>query len=95
MEHIDFLIKGRTVHQKTPSLSKLGLAGVFYEQMHPVLHVFSLSDMAGIIPEDEEEYDDCVPMKQPTNHSAPIDDDIYEELPGFWCICTLLLFIHF
>ncbi len=58
--------------------------------------------MGGVIPEDEEEYDDCLTMNQPTNHSEPIDDDIYEELPGlllnflfFWCICTLLLFIHF
>lgn len=38
--------------------------------------------MGGVIPEDEEEYDDCLPMNQPTNHPAPIDDDIYEELPG-------------
>uniref|UniRef100_A0A8C2CMD2 Src kinase-associated phosphoprotein 2 n=1 Tax=Cyprinus carpio TaxID=7962 RepID=A0A8C2CMD2_CYPCA len=38
-------------------------------------------DMGGVIPEDEEEYDDCLPMNQPTNHPAPIDDDIYEELP--------------
>uniref|UniRef100_A0A671KYK5 Src kinase associated phosphoprotein 2 n=1 Tax=Sinocyclocheilus anshuiensis TaxID=1608454 RepID=A0A671KYK5_9TELE len=38
-------------------------------------------NMGGVIPEDEEEYDDCLPMNQPTNHPAPIDDDIYEELP--------------
>lgn len=34
--------------------------------------------MGGIIPEDEDEYDDCVSSSMP----APIDDDIYEELPG-------------
>ena len=36
--------------------------------------------MSGIIPEDEDEadetYDDVGPVPQ------PIDDDIYEELPG-------------
>ncbi|KAA0703035.1 Src kinase-associated phosphoprotein 2 [Triplophysa tibetana] len=41
---------------------------------------FLIKDMGGIIPEDEEEYDDCgainsLPMP------APIDEDIYEELP--------------
>lgn len=58
--------------------------------MHHDLHVFSLSDMGGVIPEDEEEYDDCLTMNQPTNHSEPIDDDIYEELPGL-----LLNFLFF
>uniref|UniRef100_A0A672MMU5 Src kinase-associated phosphoprotein 2 n=1 Tax=Sinocyclocheilus grahami TaxID=75366 RepID=A0A672MMU5_SINGR len=42
---------------------------------------FLIKDMGGVIPEDEEEYDDCLPMNHPTNHPAPIDDDIYEELP--------------
>ncbi|XP_055065605.1 src kinase-associated phosphoprotein 2 [Misgurnus anguillicaudatus] len=48
---------------------------------------FLIKDMGGIIPEDEEEYDDCMPASKPTasmpiaSIPAPIDDDIYEELP--------------
>lgn len=49
--------------------------------MHRVLFVFSLSDMGGVIPEDEEEYDDCLTVTQ-SSMPEPIDDDIYEELPG-------------
>lgn len=37
--------------------------------------------MGGIIPEDEEEYDDCLTVSQ-SAMPAIIDDDIYEELPG-------------
>ncbi|RXN33398.1 src kinase-associated phospho 2 [Labeo rohita] len=42
---------------------------------------FLIKDMGGVIPEDEEEYDDCLPMSKPSM-AAPIDDDIYEELPA-------------
>ena len=42
-----------------------------------IIHV----DMSGIIPEDEDEeqeiYDDAEPLSP-----LPIDEDIYEELPG-------------
>lgn len=42
-------------------------------------------DMTGIIPEDEDEeqgmYDDVGPIED-TADSEPIDEDIYEELPG-------------
>ncbi len=48
--------------------------------------------MGGVIPEDEEEYDDCLTMNQPTNHSEPIDDDIYEELPGLLSISYFLVY---
>ncbi|XP_026855851.2 src kinase-associated phosphoprotein 2 [Electrophorus electricus] len=43
---------------------------------------FVMKDLEGIIPlEDEEEmYDDCLPMN-PAAMSEPTDDDIYEELP--------------
>lgn len=39
--------------------------------------------MEGIIPleEDTETYDDCLPLSAATM-PEPIDDDIYEELPG-------------
>lgn len=43
--------------------------------------------MEGIIPLEEEQdfYDDCLPLNMNVNTApmpAPIDDDIYEELPG-------------
>lgn len=43
----------------------------------------SYTDMEGIIPLEEEQdtYDDCVPMSA-ANMPPPIDEDIYEELPG-------------
>uniref|UniRef100_A0A671KYQ6 Src kinase-associated phosphoprotein 2 n=1 Tax=Sinocyclocheilus anshuiensis TaxID=1608454 RepID=A0A671KYQ6_9TELE len=41
---------------------------------------FLIKDMGGVIPEDEEEYDDCLTVTQ-SSIPAPIDDDIYEELP--------------
>ncbi|XP_056619185.1 src kinase-associated phosphoprotein 2 [Triplophysa dalaica] len=41
---------------------------------------FLIKDMGGIIPEDEEEYDDCGPISS-SAVPAPIDEDIYEELP--------------
>ncbi|XP_039974901.1 src kinase-associated phosphoprotein 2 isoform X2 [Xiphias gladius] len=46
---------------------------------------FVLKDMSGVIPEEEEEeeqemYDDVGPMAD-TVEPAPIDEDIYEELP--------------
>ncbi|XP_067305860.1 src kinase-associated phosphoprotein 2 [Pseudorasbora parva] len=41
---------------------------------------FCIKDISGIIPEDEEEYDDCITVTQPAM-PAIIDDDIYEELP--------------
>ncbi|ROI36333.1 Src kinase-associated phosphoprotein 2 [Anabarilius grahami] len=77
VEHIDFLIKGSTVHL---SITKLGLSGVLFAQMHNVLYICFYSDMGGIIPEDEEEYDDCLTVSQ-SAMPAIIDDDIYEELP--------------
>ncbi|XP_051574428.1 src kinase-associated phosphoprotein 2-like isoform X1 [Myxocyprinus asiaticus] len=52
------------------------------EQIH-----FLIKDMDGIIPEDEEEYDDCLAMSSSSKTvtsspmGAAIDDDIYEELP--------------
>lgn len=51
---------------------------------------FPLSDMGGIIPEDEEEYDDCLTMSQSEVAILP-DDDIYEELPG---LCLHFIFVH-
>ncbi|NP_001188121.1 src kinase-associated phosphoprotein 2 [Ictalurus punctatus] len=47
---------------------------------------FVIKDMEGIIPLEEEQdtYDDCVPLSAasiPAPMPAPIDDDIYEELP--------------
>lgn len=47
--------------------------------------------MGGIIPEDEEEYDDCITVNTSTM-PAPIDDDIYEELPGLTFIYLLMQF---
>uniref|UniRef100_A0A8C2KF63 Src kinase-associated phosphoprotein 2 n=1 Tax=Cyprinus carpio TaxID=7962 RepID=A0A8C2KF63_CYPCA len=41
---------------------------------------FLIKDMGGVIPEDEEEYDDCLTVTQ-SSMPEPIDDDIYEELP--------------
>ncbi|XP_077065286.1 src kinase-associated phosphoprotein 2 [Siphateles boraxobius] len=43
---------------------------------------FLIKDMGGIIPEDEEEYDDCLSVSH-SQSTMPeiIDDDIYEELP--------------
>nr|CAD59107.1 novel protein similar to human SRC kinase-asociated adaptor (SKAP55 homologue) [Danio rerio] len=41
---------------------------------------FLIKDLGGIIPEDEEEYDDCLSMSQSEVAILP-DDDIYEELP--------------
>ncbi|KAK7147726.1 hypothetical protein R3I94_010295 [Phoxinus phoxinus] len=43
---------------------------------------FLIKDMGGVIPEDEEEYDDCLSVSH-TQSTMPeiIDDDIYEELP--------------
>lgn len=52
------------------------------------VHVFLCVDTSGVIPEDEDEeqemYDDIGPtVPRPTSaDSEPIDDDIYEELPG-------------
>lgn len=46
--------------------------------------------MGGIIPEDEEEYDDCLSMSQSEVAILP-DDDIYEELPG---LCLHFIFVH-
>lgn len=50
-------------------------------------HLYSYIDMEGIIPLEEEQdtYDDCLPLNMNLNTAsipAPIDDDIYEELPG-------------
>lgn len=50
-------------------------------------HLHSFIDMEGIIPLEEEQdfYDDCLPLNMNVNTApmpAPIDDDIYEELPG-------------
>ncbi|XP_027005660.1 src kinase-associated phosphoprotein 2 isoform X1 [Tachysurus fulvidraco] len=47
---------------------------------------FVIKDMEGIIPLEEEQdtYDDCLPMNMNLNTAsipAPIDEDIYEELP--------------
>lgn len=46
-------------------------------------HLHSYTDMEGIIPLEEEQdtYDDCLPLNA-ASMPAPIDDDIYEELPG-------------
>ncbi|XP_026795985.1 src kinase-associated phosphoprotein 2 isoform X1 [Pangasianodon hypophthalmus] len=43
---------------------------------------FVIKDMEGVIPLEEEQdtYDDCLPLNA-ASMPAPIDDDIYEELP--------------
>ncbi|XP_062847737.1 src kinase-associated phosphoprotein 2 [Trichomycterus rosablanca] len=41
---------------------------------------FVIKDMDGIIPLEEETYDDCLPAST-ASVPAPIDEDIYEELP--------------
>lgn len=51
------------------------------------LLAFLLTDMESeIIPEDDEEYDDIVESDNlpPQGSTEPIDDDIYEELPGIF-----------
>lgn len=61
---------------------------VFAATVHCELTLLhSYTDMEGIIPLEEEQdtYDDCVPLSAasiPAPMPAPIDDDIYEELPG-------------
>ncbi|TRY93290.1 hypothetical protein DNTS_010847, partial [Danionella cerebrum] len=41
---------------------------------------FLIKDMGGVIPEDEEEYDDCLTVTQSSMAVHPVDE-IYEELP--------------
>lgn len=45
--------------------------------------LYLYTDMEGIIPLEEEQdtYDDCLPLTA-ASMPEPIDDDIYEELPG-------------
>lgn len=46
--------------------------------------------MEGIIPLEEEQdtYDDCLPLSS-ASMPEPIDDDIYEELPGVVASSTI------
>lgn len=50
---------------------------------YELTHLHSYADMEGTIPLEEEQdfYDDCLPFNA-ASMPAPIDDDIYEELPG-------------
>lgn len=53
--------------------------------------------MSGIIPEDEEEQDmyDDVGAIDSTSAPEPIDEDLYEELPGLTThVLTVMLELH-
>lgn len=87
MKQIDFVLKGLNfaIHKKHLLCSLMSVAptkevkSAFIMPSNKTNFALLFVDMSGIIPEDDEEqemYDDV------GNIGEPIDEDIYEELPG-------------
>lgn len=62
----------------------LGDKSIFIVRCKNEAYVSMFVDMSGIIPEDEDEQDmyDDVGAITDAMEAEPIDDDLYEELPG-------------
>lgn len=97
MKQIDFVLKGLNfaIHKKTHLSCSLKLVAptgerksAFIMPSNKTNFALLFVDMSGIIPEDDEEqemYDDVGTIAQ------PIDEDIYEELPGLtMCYITII-----